>query len=292
MKIVLMAATLLSAAFLAAPARCAVFDLSSIEQSPTEVAAAWYLAAFLGNPAGAGFVTNALPSPAAAVSVLITSFDQPPAVANATPILVAPPNTITDYARLATAIRNSPYGWVIYGNPGVPITTINVPVTITDTSTGESSMFHAIVSTVGLAATIAAFYDVPLTAEAGVLLDVFSFVVETYGPATHVVYAGVNDFVTGVINAGVGAMNAGVVPIGPDPLFDFAFTIEATRFQGSFDAIGDINDISGIHNISLFVDGIPAVGANAVSEPSTWAMLIIGLVGLAYKTTKWALINA
>ena len=166
-----------------------------------------------------------------------------------------------------------------------PITIIDAPITITDSS-GDSVTFNAAVSTIALAVDVAAYFGAPLN-ELALTLSVMTFVADTYGPVSNAVYDGVNNFAVGVINAGISAMNSGAVPIGPDPLFSFDFAIGATDFRGAFDAFGDINDISGIHNVSLFVDGIRTTGA-VIPEPATWIMLIVGFTSLLVRRISQA----
>jgi hypothetical protein len=160
-----------------------------------------------------------------------------------------------------------------------PDTRVDVPVTITDQN-GDSKTFDVAVAIAGMALMVAANYEVPLAGAAGSILGIASFVNTVYGPVTDAAYAHVKDMVQSTIDAGVGQMNSGGLPIGPDPVFNYSFAIEATTFNGSFDAYGDINSINNIHDVSLFVDGVSANPLAAIPETSTWVMTLIGFVAV------------
>jgi hypothetical protein len=169
--------------------------------------------------------------------------------------------------------------WIVWSS--VPFDTIiNTPVAITDTSSGTSTTFNMVVTSLAVAALVAEAFDAPFAGEVGGALTLFEAFTTFAGPLSDAAYAGVHDMVQSIIDRGVGEMVPGGPPLGPDPLFDYTFSIEATTVSGSFEAYGDINSINNIHDVSLFVDGVAVNPSSSVPEPSTWAMLLIGLIGL------------
>jgi hypothetical protein len=164
---------------------------------------------------------------------------------------------------------------------------IATPVTVTES--GDSHTFNIVLDIVAIAAdALARRYHLPFAGDVGSALTIMQLIKDGYAPAADATYAGVQNMVQGIINAGVTQMNSGGVPIGPDPLFDFSFAIENTTFSGSFDGFGDARDPTGIHNLNLFVDGISAnpSPASAIPEPSTWALMLIGFAGLAFAARR------